>query len=62
MCVRPVGSNYRSVARKHQALVDIKAFSLLQQRIDFRFREADAMSASQMSPCVAEANVADVRA
>jgi hypothetical protein len=33
MCVCPVFLNYLSVARKHQALVDFAALSLLQQRI-----------------------------
>jgi len=35
MCVCPVGSNYLSVVRKHQALVDFATFSLLQGRIVF---------------------------
>jgi hypothetical protein len=34
MCVCPVFTNYLSVVRKHQALVDLAALSLLQQRID----------------------------
>jgi hypothetical protein len=34
MFVCPVVFNYRSVAREHQALVDIAAVPLLQPRID----------------------------
>jgi hypothetical protein len=33
MCVCPNGGDYQSVVRKHQALVDSLAFSLLQLRI-----------------------------
>jgi hypothetical protein len=35
--------NYLSVVREHQALVDIAAVSLLQQRIDMEFIHTDAM-------------------
>jgi hypothetical protein len=34
MCIRPVISNYRSVVREHQALVDIVALPMLWHRIE----------------------------
>jgi hypothetical protein len=59
MCVCPVDSNYRSVARKHQALVDIKAPSLLQQRIDWCAADGDASNGPHASSASSRVRIED---